>query len=222
MTFKFLSHQRSIASFLCMMGTLPFLVSADTGIETTEAQTAKQQLQDKLADLQTLQGNFSQRVYDGHELLQEGSGRFVLERPARLRWETDAPDESLLIADGQTLWYYNPFIEQVSLFNQTDAMQANPLLLLLDAQSDNWSTFHVSYADARWTVRETESAGIAATLHLEFAQDDAQTLSRLILDDGQGQRSEFALADVYKNQAVAPQSFHFDVPEGVDIDDQRD
>ncbi|TRW49696.1 outer membrane lipoprotein chaperone LolA [Aliidiomarina halalkaliphila] len=214
---------------LCMaLPAVMAMQSVAADIATTEPKRA---LQAKLADLVTFQGEFIQEVYDGEDLIQEGTGHFYLERPAKLRWVTDAPDESTLVADGETLWYHNPFIEQVTLFHQSEAMQANPLLLLLDAEQANWDAFNVSYdGEKLWTVEEhpDAAAGMGSTLHLAFLDavsdrpEDTNMLYKLILEDGHGQRSVFSLQDMQKNQPLPAQAFLFTIPDGTDIDDQRD
>lgn len=37
-----------------------------------------------------------------------------MKRPNLFNWHMTSPDESVLVSDGQTLWFYNPFVEQVT------------------------------------------------------------------------------------------------------------
>lgn len=48
------------------------------------------------------------------ETLVNGSGTVAVKRPNLFRWDTQKPDENLLVSDGKTVWYYNPFVEQVT------------------------------------------------------------------------------------------------------------
>jgi outer membrane lipoprotein carrier protein len=204
------------------------------------ANDAESQLQATLAGLQSLSGSFFQEIFDNGELLQELSGNFVLERPAKLRWVTHEPEASELIADGDTLWYYNPFIEQVTLYNQADAMQADPLLVLLDSAA-NWQGFTITdlgkhedvpaafskgksnAADSAtqvrhyWQISDQQQAG--SELFLAFHEDELQ---QLILDDGHGQVSVFHLSIQQKNEPLSATTFTFAMPPGTDVDDQRE
>ncbi|MCH8491848.1 MAG: outer membrane lipoprotein chaperone LolA [Idiomarina sp.] len=213
------------------------LTNTETNTAVNDAAT---QLQATLSSMQSLSGSFFQEIYDNGELLQELSGNFVLERPAKLRWVTYEPEASELIADGDTLWYYNPFIEQVTLYNQADAMQANPLLVLLDSAA-NWQGFTItdlgkhedvtaalstdqsnaaqSTAEARhyWQISDQQQAG--SELFLAFHEDELQ---QLILDDGQGQVSVFHLSIQQKNEPLSATTFTFNIPPGTDVDDQRE
>ena len=39
---------------------------------------------------------------------------FKLKRPNLFRMDTKSPQETQIIADGKTLWYYDPFVQQVT------------------------------------------------------------------------------------------------------------
>ena len=56
---------------------------------------AKQQLKIKLTSLATYQANFTQTVVDiENTLLQQATGRIVLQQPNKLYWELFEPNES--------------------------------------------------------------------------------------------------------------------------------
>ncbi|RUO21617.1 outer membrane lipoprotein chaperone LolA [Aliidiomarina haloalkalitolerans] len=205
---------------------LSWSADANAGDIATEP-SAAEKLQSRLADLRSLQGQFTQAIYEDGYLLQELEGDFVLERPARLRWVTAEPEASVMVADGETLWYYNPFIEQVTLFKQAEAMQSNPLLLLLENDQQNWQAFDVSlHTNAErqtWTIKDEQSDFGGSILELVFSLNSASEfgLTELRLKDAHGQESIFQLSNVRFNQTVAATTFALELPDGTDIDDQR-
>ncbi|MGI0152134.1 outer membrane lipoprotein chaperone LolA [Pseudidiomarina sp. WS423] len=180
-------------------------------------------LLERLAQVSTLEADFSQQVTDMNgDLVQQLHGRMALARPNYLYWQTDAPDETLMVADGINLWYYNPFVEQVTVYQQAEAVEQSPLLLLLDADATAWANYDVKMADNSFALQPNDQAQSPQSLQLVFAGADLKApLSRIILDDGQGQMSTIELTDVKLNGAVAKQLFTFKVPAGVDVDDQR-
>ncbi|RUO38297.1 outer membrane lipoprotein carrier protein LolA [Aliidiomarina shirensis] len=216
---------RKLASVMSISVLLSGMVLSSL---TSTAYAANDVLQAQLEGMQSLQGTFVQEVYDNDELLQEAAGTFYLERPARLRWVTDEPDASVLVADGETIYFYNPFIEQVTLYTQADAMQANPLLLLLDANA-NWDNFEVrditseqnsdsqTAAMQYWQINDLQAYG--SSLVLGFADDQLQ---QLIVDDGQGQKSIFHLRITAQNEPIDAEQFRFNLAPGIDVDDQRE
>lgn len=177
----------------------------------------------RLNHLTTLEADFAQQVTDAQgELVQQLHGHLALARPNLLYWQSDAPDEMVMVADGQNLWYYNPFVEQVTIYQQQNAIAQSPLLLLLDGTSDAWEHYEIKVEGASFALQPLPSASSAQSLQLVFAEHGSPAqLTRIILDDGQGQISTIELENVTLNQPVDKQLFTFKVPAGVDVDDQR-
>lgn len=187
------------------------------------ADTDREALLERLNSLTTLSADFSQQVTDiNGELVQQLHGNMALARPNLLHWQTDAPDETLMIADGKSLWYYNPFVEQVTIYNQANAVSQSPLLLLLDGESDAWQDYDVKAEANSFALQPKPDAESSQSLQLVFAeQGPAASLTRIILDDGQGQISTIDLENVKLNQSLSETLFQFELPPGVDVDDQR-
>ena len=183
----------------------------------------RQALLERLNSLATLSADFSQQVTDiNGELVQQLHGNMALSRPNLLHWQTDAPDETLMVADGQNLWYYNPFVEQVTVYSQANAVAQSPLLLLLDGESDAWQDYDVKAQDNSYALQPKPDADSSQSLQLVFAENgQPAAISRIILDDGQGQISTIDLENVKLNQGLSKALFEFEVPAGVDVDDQR-
>src|SRR5690554_5428418 len=103
-------------------------------------QAERQVLLERLNQLTIFEADFAQQVTDAQgDVVQQLHGHLALARPNLLHWQTDAPDEMLMIADGQNLWYYNPFVEQVTIYQQDNAVAQSPLLLLLDGANEAWA-----------------------------------------------------------------------------------
>lgn len=186
-------------------------------------QAERQVLLERLNQLTTFEADFAQQVTDAQgDVVQQLHGHLALARPNLLHWQTDAPDEMLMIADGQNLWYYNPFVEQVTIYQQDNAVAQSPLLLLLDGANEAWAHYQVKVEGNSFALQPLPSAPSAQSLQLVFAENgSAAELTRILLDDGQGQLSTITLENVTLNQPLDPQLFTFKVPEGVDVDDQR-
>ncbi|MDP0977846.1 outer membrane lipoprotein chaperone LolA, partial [Klebsiella pneumoniae] len=56
---------------------------------------------------------FTQIVSDGcGKAVQDGLGDLWVKRPNLFKWHMTQPDERVLVSDGKTLCFYNPFVEQ--------------------------------------------------------------------------------------------------------------
>ncbi|MCO4320788.1 outer membrane lipoprotein chaperone LolA [Aliidiomarina quisquiliarum] len=217
--FKKAAHSSVVRAVMATTFCVALITSPIAQANQAQSEPAPQAetLRALLANIQTLAGRFEQHIYENEEKVEVMQGIFALQRPSQLYWETESPDESVLVADGETVWYYNPFIEQVSLFAQSQTMASNPLLVLLE--SDAWDGFYIQFDQGRWIIDGQDEAQ-GQQLVLRF--NSANLLVEMELSDAYGQRSVFMLSDLQENQPIAPKRFEFIVPDGVDIDDQRD
>jgi outer membrane lipoprotein carrier protein len=174
----------------------------------------------KLKKIDFFSADFNQRVLDatGHEL-QKGSGTLVVSKPNLVRWHTKTPNESLIVSDGQTLWFYNPFIEQVTAYPLLSTIANTPILLLTTQDPLLWDNYSVSQtAENNFLITANDTNNQVKTLALAFK---GSQLDRFVILDATGQTSHFSLSAF--NTANAPDLtlFTFTLPEGVSLDDQR-
>ena len=202
------------SAFVCVVLAAGLGVSSN--LQAEEQRTQANALHTLLNRIHTLTGRFEQHIYEYGEPVEVLQGHFALQRPSQLYWETEAPDESILVADGETVWYYAPFIEQVSLYSQSATMASNPLLVLLE--DNTWENFSIEQRADKWVIN---GEGEAQGQQLILAFDEQQQLAQIELSDAYGQKSIFHLQQTEQNQPIAPDMFQFEVPQGVDIDDQR-
>lgn len=180
---------------------------------------AKQQLKVKLSLLATYQANFTQTVVDiENTLLQQASGRIVLQQPNKLYWELFEPNESVLLADGDNIWNVDPFLDQVVVNSADVALDKNPLILLTNPDSSKWQEFTVSQSDNQFIITPLELNGGIESLRLVFNGD---LLVELESQDGQQQKSVLSFSDIKQNKPLPANTFIFVMPEGYELDDQR-
>ena len=178
----------------------------------------QQELKQYLSGLSQFTAQFSQSVFDGHQtLLQQSTGDLAIARPNKLRWHVTEPDEELLISDGEVLWLYSPFLEQVSVFDLSQAISQSPFMLLTSDDELVWADYEINKNEQGFRITPRQVTNIA-WLQINLA---GQSIQSIVMLDSQGKRSEFKLSNFKVAGYLAPNSFHFDVPEGTDIDDQR-
>lgn len=190
-------------------------------MSTWAGESEQQLLRDQLRQIDTLQALFEQQVFDERgEVQEELSGTLILQRPHFLRWETEVPDHSVVVADGDAVWYYSAFIEQLSIFDQAQNLEQNPMLVLLSNDENAWAEFEVTRdSNGIWHISNDDTNYGQANLSVGFAE--GYHINYLRMDDGQGQVSEFNLREVVLNEQIAPAYFRVDVDDTVEIDDQR-
>jgi len=183
---------------------------------------AKTTLMEKLATIKYFTADFSQQILDadGNEL-KNASGTLSVRKPNLVHWSTAEPDESLIVSDGETLWYLDPFVEQVSAFLLDKALINTPILLLTSSDPALWQHYSVSSMNKNsYLIHANDTNSQVKTLELRFKENINELDSFSILD-ATGQLSIFKLSKL--EQKVAPDSalFDFIIPEGIELDDQR-
>lgn len=195
------------------VGTLLLAVSV-----MAQAQSVKEELQAKLAQLAPFSAEFVQKVTsaEGEDLLT-AKGTMQLQRPNQFRWQTMTPDEQLIVSDGETLWFYNPFVEQVSIYSLNDAIANTPFMLLAGTEQRLWQNYRVTKQDNLYTVI-TPNDDTSAIFTLQFEQGK---IAQFSVQEQQGQHSQFILQNQSPMAKAATGTFNFMIPADTDIDDQR-
>ena len=92
-----------------------------------------QRVQRAYQALDGFQGRFEQedRRSDGDVLTAQGS--IAYRKPGQMRWEYDPPNEQLLVTDGETVWLYDPLLDNVTIESLAEVAPGTPLTFLLGA-----------------------------------------------------------------------------------------
>ena len=182
--------------------------------------TAKKNLMHKLANLSPFKANFSQTVFaEEGELLQQNRGTLAVSKPDLLYWHVTEPDESLIVSDGNTLWFYDPFIEQVTLYAIDNAISNTPILLLVSPDPTIWQDYQVEQLDQnRFVINSKDENSQVKSLELVFKKNK---LIKFVIIDATGQISRIKLSDNKLLSNDDKSLFRYTAPEGVEIDDQR-
>lgn len=178
----------------------------------------KPELRALLAKINTLQASFTQVVNDNAGVaLQTSSGNLILQQPDRVYWQVLVPDETLLIANGERVYYVDEFVEQVSIFSQRDMVANNPLMLLTSSDDQVWEKFTVTFQNKDYVVTPVASDGQIIQLTLRFVNNE---LNQFTLLDNQGQISQFSLNGTVLNMPLPVNQFSYTIPNGFSVDDQ--
>jgi outer membrane lipoprotein carrier protein len=184
----------------------------------------KTQLINKLQTLKFFSANFQQNILDGTgTLLQQAEGTLAINKPNLVNWHTTEPDETLIVSNGKSLWFYDPFIEQVTIYSVEKSMVNTPILLLSSVDKKLWDNYQVtSTNDENYVIHALDDNSQVKSLSLTFSANTAKTelLSFSILD-ATGQLSVMTLSKVDYDKQPSPALFEFIVPEGVSINAQQ-
>jgi len=182
---------------------------------------ARDELKTFTTGLRSLDGQFSQQVYDTRGKVKETtSGRVALSAPRLFRWEYQRPHEQLIIADGSKVWMYEPDLQQATVRAQGTEEQSSPLTALINPalleQQYDLSEEAAPRDGLQWLSltpkRDTEASFQYAALG--FA---AKGLARMEITDAVGQRTVITFTGWKRNPSLAAGTFRFTPPAGTDV-----
>lgn len=190
-------------------------------------QTAQALTKDDKANLKLIlerfdnfQASFTQKITDiNGEELQSANGELLLVKPQKLRWEVIHPEESLLIADGQTVYNIDPFLEQVTLLEQDELTKNNPLMLLTTNDKNEWDQVVVDFIEEYYVLTSIDDDAIIVSVKLKF--DENLTLTELISIDRQQQVNTISFSNMKQNIALDKDVFTYELKADWVVDDQR-
>lgn len=170
--------------------------------------------------LKGLDGQFSQKVFDAKGKLKETSnGRVAMSAPRLFRWEYLKPYPQLIVADGKTVWVYDPDLQQVTKRPQGVEEQNSPLSALIDPGKLDRQfkvTDDGSKNGLQWltlTPRNEANASFQ-TARLGFGK---KGLMQMQVVDVIGQRTQIAFSGWKRNPNFARTTFQYTPPKGVDV-----
>ncbi|AQW57030.1 outer membrane lipoprotein chaperone LolA [Vibrio owensii] len=183
------------------------------------AASPKDELNKRLSMNDGFSADFSQQVISPEgETVMEGEGTVEIARPSLFRWSTTFPDENLLVSDGKTLWYYSPFIEQVSIYWQEQATEQTPFVLLTRNRASDWDNYKISQKGDEFILIPTAVDSTQGQFQINI--DAKGVVKGFNVVEQDGQKGLFTFNNVKLGKPKADR-FTFTIPKGVEVDDQR-
>jgi len=171
-----------------------------------------------LSNVNSLDTRFEQTVYSFEgDILQKTTGHLMAVRPGKVRWMTAPPIEQLVVSDSETLWIYDPDLEQVSIQSFDQDLSKTPAALFIGNLDNLELSYDISQQQGEiteFTLVPTAADSLYEKVALGFANKAPVSMT---LWDSLGQKTKITFQGLQLNQPIDPALFHFDPPDGVDI-----
>lgn len=170
--------------------------------------------------LKGLDGRFSQQVFDPSGKLKEtSSGRVALSAPRLFRWEYEKPYEQLVVADGKSVWVYDPDLQQVTKRPQGTEEANSPLAALIDPSKlgRDYTVTEAGQEDGLDWLLLKPKAGSEATFESARLGFGPSGLARMQVIDALGQKTRIVFDHWQRNPAFAANTFRYTPGKGVDV-----
>ncbi len=172
-------------------------------------------------EISTFEARFGQQVLD--ETLAEvdnSEGKMWIHRPGLFRWDYDPPDAQEIVGDGEKVWIHDIELEQVTVRDQDQTLGESPAILLAGSGEleENYIVEDIG-AQGRYDwvnlIPKSEESGFRE-VRIGFEDNRLRLLELL---DNLDQTTRIIFVDLKENTPIAPATFNFIPPPGVDIID---
>lgn len=188
------------------------------GMALADAQSVAE-LQRRLEQVSQYSADFDQTVRSskGKEI-QKGSGKFQVKRPNLFRMDTKSPQENLIVSDGKDLWFYDPFVSQVTVNTVQDAVNNTPFVLLTSSDKNHWNQYDVTQNADTFVLKPKSKKSNLKQFDVRI--DSNGLLKGFSTIERDGQSNLYVLRNITTG-GVSSDLFKFSVPKGAELDDQR-
>lgn len=191
--------------------------------QTAELDQLINGLQTKYNRLSSLSADFVQ-IYNSGSQTRRESGRMLLKKPGKMRWDYTSPEAKLFISDGKWLYEYVPaerYASRTTIKNSGDLRA--PFAFLLgrgnlrrDFKVIEFAKESPARAGNKVLKMIPKRAADFRELLVEVEPASFQ-IARLTLIESGGARSDFLFSNLRENIGVNDGQFTFKAPEGVEV-----
>lgn len=195
------------------------------------AEQIARRIQARYEGIRDLRAAFAQTsvsaTFEGEALMSPvpRRGRVVFAKPGRMRWTYDAPEASVVVSDGSTLWIHDIDAKTVTRLAVTEGYLSGAALQFLMGDGRILDTFTVSAPrcdDATVTlelVPRTDAGYEKLGLVAERAEG---TVIETSVTDLFGNVTRIRFEDLEENRNPPADTFVLKIPEGVEVIDYAD
>jgi outer membrane lipoprotein carrier protein len=199
---------------------LPLLFMQAAPAPPADARAVVERLEERQRGVRDVVARFTQTYKSGalgREIVERGEVR--LKRPGRMRWEYQAPDKKLFVADGQTFFFYVPADRQVIVRAQDEQLSIAAILLTgKSGLLDEFSAATAEAAPAGHTRIRLSPRRPNAEIDSVLVDLDAKLrIASIHIFDAQGNGSRFDFSSVRENTGLEDKLFRFVTPAGVEV-----
>ncbi len=150
----------------------------------------------------------------------EAKGRVFFKKPAKMRWDYQAPDRQEIVSDGKTLWVYQPRLKQVmvSELSKMGGQVTSNFLTGMGRLSEDF-TITISDSDKEYYILnlnpKTKQPDFDKLL-LKVRKKDMMVVETRFSDIIGGE-TIVEFSKIRTNKGISSDIFHFRMPEGVKV-----
>lgn len=204
---------RILLVLTALAGSIPAMAEEPSGVDLLER---------FYAETEAFHADFRQEVTASSEGGDEvQTGQVWIQRPDRFRWAYQEPYEQLIVADGRTVKFYDPGMDQVTVRPYTAGMGLTPSRILAGGGE---LAEHFTIRDAGrskglfWVALEPRNRDNAAFRKARVGLSaDPVRVRQFAFTDAFDKRTRLIFEDIRANPDIPADKFRFEPPQGTDV-----
>ena len=204
-----------LSSLLLLTGATP----AEKQPEVADFVRGVQQRYDNTADFTA---DVEQEiVVASAERTLRAEGTVAFKRPGKMRWVLRNHEEQVIVADGKTLWFYQPDEQQVLKAPFRAAFRSSAPISFLTGVGRITENFEVTLAEEKsgivyLNLLPRERSGEVGRLRLAVEKATYDIVVAEVFD-ALGNETRIRFKSLSRNVGLPDEIFRFEVPAGVDV-----
>ena len=190
----------------------------------TSARSGLKQVLDRLQrhyrDTNSFSAKFHEEVTTVGAPKRLRSGLVSFRKPGRMRWEFAAPEVQMIVSDGETLYSYDPELNQVVETPLDQALRSSSATSFLLGMGNINHDFKAAFANSMapdgliQLILDAKAGGYKIQIGLD---PKTYNLVTLTLTDQLGDVTKVDFSDIHNNVELPDSVFAFKAPAGADI-----
>ena len=215
---------KSILSVLVICLVAAPSVRAETMVSGAPVSKDLKQVLDRLQrhyhDTNSFTAKFNEEIAAVGALKKTRTGTVSFRKPGRMRWEFDDPEKQTIVSDGETLYSFDPDLNQVVETPLKQALKSSSATSFLLGIGNINRDFKAAFAHPATPtglvdlILDAKTGGYKIEVGLDPKSYNLMTLT---LTDQLGDVTRIAFSDIHDNVELPDSSFAFKAPPAADI-----
>jgi len=211
----------AIAIFLATAAPVRAATTAPAGAPVSKhLKQVLDRLQRHYRDTNSFSAKFSEEIAPVGAPKRNRRGTVLFRKPGRMRWEFESPEKQTIVSDGETLYSYDPDLNQVVETPLKQALKSSSATSFLLGIGNINRDFKAAFATPAAPtglidlILDARTGGYIIEVGLD---PKSYNLMRLTLTDQLGDVTKIDFSDVHDNVELPDSIFAFKVPPGADV-----
>jgi len=177
-------------------------------------------LQKHYHDTNSFTAKFNEEIATVGAPKKQRQGTVSFRKPGRMRWEFETPDKQTIVSDGETLYSYDPDLNQVVQTPLKQALKSSSATSFLLGIGNINRDFKAAFAHPATPtglvdlILDAKKGGYKIEVGLDPKTYNLMTLT---LTDQLGDVTKIDFSDIHDNVELPDSTFAFKAPAGADI-----